>query len=106
MNRREITVAHSPDSDDAFMFYALATGKVGASDLEFRHQLKDIESLNREAQGGVWDVSAVSFHAYPYIADRYVLMPCGGSMGEGYGPIVVSHKHLLPNQLRGKKIAI
>ena len=106
MTKREITVAHSPDSDDAFMFYALATGKVQSPELEFRHHLKDIESLNREAQQGVWDVTAISFHAYPYIADRYVLMPCGGSMGEGYGPIVVSQRPLAPRELAGKKLAI
>jgi len=106
MTKREITVAHSPDSDDAFMFYALATSKVQSPELEFRHHLKDIESLNREAQQGVWDVTAISFHAYPYIADRYVLMPCGGSMGEGYGPIVVSQRPLAPRELAGKKLAI
>ena len=106
MQRREISVAHSPDSDDAFMFYALATNKVGAPGLEFRHTLKDIESLNREARQGVWDVSAISFHAYPYIADRYVLMDCGGSIGDGYGPMVVSQRSLTPAQLKGKRIAV
>ena len=106
MTKRQITVAHSPDSDDAFMFYALATSKVQSPELEFRHHLKDIESLNREAQQGVWDVTAISFHAYPYIADRYVLMPCGGSMGEGYGPIVVSQRPLAPGELAGKKLAV
>lgn len=106
MTKREITVAHSPDSDDAFMFYALATNKVTAPGLEFRHCLKDIESLNREAHHGVWDVSAISFHAYPYVSDRYVLMACGGSMGDGYGPMVVSQHALTLEQLKGKKIAI
>ena len=106
MTQQTVTVAHSPDSDDAFMFYALATGKVSSETLEFRHHLKDIESLNREAQRGVWDITAISFHAYPYIADRYVLMPCGGSLGDGYGPMVVSRKALAPAELAGKKIAV
>jgi 1,4-dihydroxy-6-naphthoate synthase len=106
MNKREITVAHSPDSDDAFMFYALATNKVTAPGLEFRHSLKDIESLNREARQGVWDVTAISFHAYPYIADKYVLMDCGGSMGDGYGPILVSQRAFPADQIKGKKIAV
>jgi 1,4-dihydroxy-6-naphthoate synthase len=106
MPEREITVAHSPDSDDAFMFYALATGKVRSETLRFRHHLKDIETLNREAMEGVWDVSAISFHAFPYIADRYALMSCGGSLGDGYGPIVVSNRVLSPDQLRGKTIAV
>ena len=106
MNKREITVAHSPDSDDAFMFYALATSKVTAPGLEFHHTLKDIESLNREAREGVWDVTAISFHAYPYVADRYVLMDCGGSMGDGYGPMLVSQRAFTPDQIKGKKIAV
>src|ERR1044071_7028979 len=106
MNKREITVAHSPDSDDAFMFYALATNKVSAPGLEFRHTLKDIESLNREAREGVWDVTAISFHAYPYVADKYVLMDCGGSMGDGYGPMLVSQRIMSPDQIKGKKIAV
>ncbi|OFW02089.1 MAG: ABC transporter substrate-binding protein [Acidobacteria bacterium RIFCSPLOWO2_02_FULL_60_20] len=106
MAKREITIAHSPDSDDAFMFYALATSKVTAPGLEFRHCLKDIETLNREAHRGVWDVTAISFHAYPYISDRYVLMACGGSLGDGYGPMVVSQRALTPEQLKGKKIAV
>jgi len=106
MIRREISVAHSPDSDDAFMFYALATGKVTAPGLGFRHCLKDIETLNREAQQGVWDVTAISFHAYPYIADRYVLMASGGSLGDGYGPMVVSQRAMTAEQLKGKRIAV
>jgi 1,4-dihydroxy-6-naphthoate synthase len=106
MEKRVVTVAHSPDSDDAFMFYALATGKVSSPEMEFRHHLKDIESLNREAQQGVWDVTAISFHAYPYITDRYMLMPCGGSLGDGYGPIVVSRKPLAPSELAGRRLAI
>ena len=106
MARREITVAHSPDSDDAFMFYALATDQVRSERLVFRHHLADIETLNRQAMEGVWDVTAISFAAFPYIADRYALLPCGGSVGDAYGPVVVSRKALFPDQLRGKKIAV
>ena len=106
MTKQEITVAHSPDSDDAFMFYALATGKVQSPALEFRHHLSDIETLNREAMEGRWDVTAVSIHAFPYVTARYLLMPCGGSLGDGYGPIVVSRFPLAPPELRGKKIAV
>jgi 5,8-dihydroxy-2-naphthoate synthase len=106
MTKREISIAHSPDSDDAFMFYGLATGKVTAPGLEFRHTLKDIESLNREAHQGVWDVTAISFHAYPHIADRYILMACGGSLGDGYGPMVVSQRAITLDQLKGKRIAV
>jgi len=93
---REITVAHSPDSDDAFMFYGLATNKVRVPGLKFTHTLCDIETLNRQAQegNGVYDVSAISFHAYPYIQEKYALMSCGGSVGDGYGPMVVSTRPL------------
>jgi 1,4-dihydroxy-6-naphthoate synthase len=87
---REITVAHSPDSDDAFMFYGLATNKVRTPGLRFSHTLCDIETLNQKAREGVYDVSAISFHAYPYVQDKYALMACGGSVGEGYGPMIVS----------------
>src|SRR5215468_5481369 len=87
---REITVAHSSDSDDAFMFYGLATHKVRPPGLRFTHTLCDIETLNQKARDGVYDVTAISFHAYPYIQDKYALMACGGSVGEGYGPMVVS----------------
>ncbi len=88
---REINVAHSPDSDDAFMFYGLATNKVRVPGLRFNHTLCDIETLNQKAREGVYDVTAISFHAYPYIQDKYALMACGGSVGEGYGPMVVRH---------------
>jgi 1,4-dihydroxy-6-naphthoate synthase len=87
---RTITVAHSPDSDDAFMFYALAEGRVDTEGLAFRHELSDIESLNRRAMAGELAVTAVSFHAYAYLADRYLLLPHGASFGDGYGPVVVS----------------
>jgi 1,4-dihydroxy-6-naphthoate synthase len=85
-----ITVAHSPDSDDAFMFYALAEGRVDTEGLEFRHELSDIESLNRRAMTGELAVTAVSFHAYARLADRYLLLPHGASFGDGYGPVVVA----------------
>src|SRR4029077_5044682 len=87
---REITVAHSPDSDDAFMFYGLATNKVRTPGLRFTHTLCDIETLNQKAREGVYVVSVISFHAYPYVQDKYALMTCGGSVGEGYGPMIVS----------------
>jgi 1,4-dihydroxy-6-naphthoate synthase len=103
---REITVAHSPDSDDAFMFYGLATNKVHIAGLRFTHTLTDIETLNRKAMLGVYDVTAISFHAYPYIQDKYALMPCGGSVGEQYGPMVVSTRPLGPDDLREIKVAV
>jgi len=103
---REITIAHSPDSDDAFMFYAMATNKVRVPGLRFTHTLCDIETLNRKAQDGVYDVTAISFHAYPYIQDTYALMPSGGSVGEGYGPMVVASRPLSQDQIRSVKIAI
>src|SRR5437899_10470836 len=93
---REITVAHSPDSDDAFMFYGLATNKVRTPGLKFTHTLCDIQTLNQEAMdgNGKYDVSAISFHAYPYVQKTYALMYCGGSVGEGYGPMRVSPRPL------------
>jgi 5,8-dihydroxy-2-naphthoate synthase len=103
---KRITVAHSPDSDDAFMFYALAQEKVGDSDLEFVHVLDDIQSLNERALRGEYEVTAVSFHAYAYLADRYALLPHGASMGDGYGPIVVTRGARCPDDLRGKRVAV
>jgi len=103
---REITVAHSPDSDDAFMFYGLATNKVRVPGLRFTHTLCDIETLNRDAQHGVYDVTAISFHAYPYIQDNYALMSCGGSVGDGYGPMLVSTRSFTATEIKSKKIAI
>ena len=87
---RTISVAHSPDSDDAFMFYGLATNKLETDGLKFEHTLKDIQSLNEDAKNGVFDVTAISFHAYAYVADKYALLPHGASIGDKYGPIVVS----------------
>ncbi len=100
----KIRVAHSPDSDDAFMFYPLAKGLIDTEGLEFEHILADIETLNREALKGTYEVSAISFHAYPYVADKYAVLPSGGSVGEGYGPIVVSKEEL--GSLKGKRIAV
>lgn len=103
---KHITIAHSPDSDDAFMFYALAQGKVGAPDLEFVHVLEDIQSLNQRALRGEYEVTAVSFHAYAYLADRYALLPHGASMGDGYGPMIVSREACRPDDLRGKRVGV
>ncbi len=103
---RVIRLAHSPDSDDAFMFYGLATGKVPTGDIRFEHELCDIETLNRRALAGELDVTAVSFHAYAFLADRYLLLPHGASFGDGYGPVVVSREPLAPGQLKGLPIAI
>lgn len=105
---REITVAHSPDSDDAFMFYGLATNKVRVPGLKFSHTLCDIETLNHEARngGGKYDVSAISFHAYPYLQDTYALMACGGSVGEDYGPMIVATRPLTREQIRNVRVAI
>ena len=106
MSRETITVAHSPDSDDAFMFYALATDKIDTGPFEFVHRLQDIETLNRAASTGQYEVSAVSIHAYAYVADKYALLNSGASMGEGYGPKVVSRTPLEPSELKGKRIAV
>jgi 1,4-dihydroxy-6-naphthoate synthase len=103
---REINVAHSPDSDDAFMFYGLATNKVRVPGLKFTHTLCDIETLNRKAMEGYYDVSAISFHAYPYVQDKYALMPSGGSVGEGYGPMIVSQRSYSVDEARKLRIAV
>jgi 5,8-dihydroxy-2-naphthoate synthase len=102
----KVTVAHSPDSDDAFMFYGLARGGVPTGDLEVSHVLVDIETLNRHAQEGRHEVTALSFHAYPYVADRYALMPCGGSIGDGYGPLLVARERLDPKAVVEKTVAV
>jgi 1,4-dihydroxy-6-naphthoate synthase len=103
----KVTVAHSPDSDDAFMFYGLARGGVPTGDdLEVAHVLVDIETLNRLAQEGRHEVTALSFHAYPYVADRYALMPCGGSIGDGYGPLLVAREPLDAKALARKTVAV
>ena len=102
----ELRLAHSPDSDDAFMFYALATGKVRLPGVKFTHILSDIETLNQAAHKETYDISALSFYGYSFVADKYVLMDCGASFGEGYGPIVVSSHPIKKSELAGRKIAI
>jgi 1,4-dihydroxy-6-naphthoate synthase len=103
----DISIAHSPDSDDAFMFYGLATNKVRVPGYRFNHTLCDIETLNRRAlDEAFFDVTAISFHAYPYLQDKYTLMGCGGSVGEGYGPMIVSSKQLTIADLKHMKIAV
>jgi len=102
----EIRLAHSPDCDDAFMFYALATGKLRIPGIKFTHILSDIETLNLAAETETYDVTAVSVYAYPFIADKYILLDCGASFGEGYGPVVVSSHALKKEDLRGRKVAI
>ncbi len=102
----KISLAHSPDSDDAFMFYGLASGHVSAPGLEVQHVLQDIESLNRAAREGRHEVTAISFHAYPYVADRYALMPCGGSIGDGYGPLLVAREPIDPAGVGGLTVAV
>ena len=101
-----ITVAHSPDSDDAFMFYALAKNRIDSGGFEFRHVLKDIETLNRSALEGRYEVTAISFHAYAFLSDRYSLLDSGASMGDRYGPLVVSKRPMEPGELKGKVLAI
>lgn len=103
---RTITVAHSPDSDDAFMFYGLATNKLETDGLKFEHTLKDIQKLNEDARNGVFDVTAISFHAFAYVADKYALLPHGASIGDKYGPILVSKEPRKASEIGSMKIAI
>lgn len=106
MSVTEIVCAHSPDSDDAFMFYGLATKKIRSKIVNFRHILDDIETLNRKATLGEYELTAISYHAYPYVADKYVLLASGSSVGDGYGPVVVSNHRMNADDLKGKRIAI
>ena len=104
---REISIAHSPDSDDAFMFYGLATNKVRVPGLKFSHTLTDIETLNHKAiHEAFYDVTAISFHAYPYLQDKYALMACGGSVGEGYGPMIVANRKFNVDEIKQVNIAV
>lgn len=104
---REISIAHSPDSDDAFMFYGLATNKVRVPGYKFTHTLTDIETLNRKAlDEAFYDVTAISFHAYPYLQDNYALMSCGGSVGEGYGPMIVAPRKYTLDEIKKIRIAV
>ena len=106
MTKRIIHVGHSPDPDDAFMFYALAHDKIDTGDFAFRHQLQDIETLNRRALKGELEVSAVSIHAYAFLQDRYVLLPSGCSMGDKYGPMVIARKKMNVADLSSVKLAV
>lgn len=101
-----IRIAHSPDSDDAFMFYALAEHKIPTGDLQFEHVLKDIQTLNEAAKKGTYEISAISLHAYAYVSDQYALLDSGASMGEKYGPMVVAREPFALADLKDKKIAI
>ena len=103
---RTIHVAHSPDSDDAFMFYALAEGKIDTGDLRYVHELQDIETLNQRALRGELEVTAVSIHAYAYLADKYALLPHGASIGDQYGPRLVAREPMSRTDVRGKRVAI
>src|SRR5512140_830184 len=103
---KTIHVAHSPDSDDAFMFYALAEGKIDTGDLRYVHELQDIETLNQRAMRAELEVTAVSIHAYAYLSDRYALLPHGASMGDRYGPRLVARQPLTRADVRGKRIAV
>lgn len=101
-----VRIAHSPDSDDAFMFYALTQGLLDTQGLKIEHVLKDIESLNQAAFQSTYDITALSFHAYAYLADRYVLMPSGASFGDGYGPVVVAGRSMGRDDLHGCRVAV
>lgn len=105
-SKSTITLAHSPDSDDAFMFYGLATHKLDTGRLTFKHLLKDIQTLNEEAMLGTYDVTAISFHAYAHVADKYALLPHGASIGDNYGPVVVSRETATPADIPNLKIAV
>jgi 1,4-dihydroxy-6-naphthoate synthase len=106
MPTRQIRVAHSPDSDDAFMFYALSANKIQTGELEFKHVLSDIETLNQRALKGEYEVTAISFHAYAYLTDKYALLTSGASMGDRYGPLVISKIGMKPEDLKGKRVAV
>ena len=102
----EIVCAHSPDSDDAFMFYGLATRKIRSRLVKVRHVLQDIETLNQKAVQGEYELTAISYHAYPYVAGQYVLMSSGSSVGDGYGPILAARHPLAPEEVKGKRVAV
>ncbi|HEY3246148.1 MAG TPA: MqnA/MqnD/SBP family protein [Phycisphaerae bacterium] len=106
MSQRTLLLGHSPDPDDAFMFYGLACGKIDTNGWRFEHVLQDIQTLNERARRGELHVTAISIHAYPYVADKYALTSCGSSMGDRYGPLVVAREPLAPNDLVGKCVAV
>lgn len=106
MTIKHLTLGHSPDPDDAFMFYALAKNRIDTRGWRFEHVLQDIQTLNDRALKGELDITAISIHAYPFVADKYALTSCGASMGDGYGPLVVTREPMSVGELRGKTIAI
>jgi 1,4-dihydroxy-6-naphthoate synthase len=103
---QKLTLGHSPDPDDAFMFYGLAKGLIPTNGFQFEHVLQDIQTLNQRATRGELDITAISFHAYAYVSSQYALLPSGASMGDGYGPMIVAHKKLSRGDLRKTKIAV
>ena len=103
---RVFTLGHSPDPDDAFMFYAMAENKIDLRGYRFEHRLEDIQTLNERALRGELDISAISIHAYAYVSDRYALLPCGASMGDGYGPMLVAKQKFSKQEIAQKKIAV
>lgn len=103
---QEVTFGHTPDADDAFMWFALSTGKIDVDGLKINHLLKNIQELNRDAEKGMHELSAISFGAYPYVADRYDLLPCGGCLGYGYGPILVARRQLTSDDLLKARIGV
>src|SRR5215468_6258671 len=106
METREITLGHSPDPDDAFMFYGLAAGKLEFDALSFKHMIEDIETLKRRAMNAELDVTAVSIHAYAYVLDKYALLTSGASMGDDYGPLVISREPMSLDELRSATVAV
>src|SRR5438270_12259387 len=106
MNQLLLRLGHSPDPDDAFMFYGLAKDKLPTGRYRFEHVLQDIQTLNQRAMKGELEITAISIHAYPYVADKYALTSCGSSMGDRYGPMVVAKRPTALEELKGKKIAI
>src|SRR6187402_3042890 len=98
------TLGHSPDPDDAFMFYAMAKGKIDLRGYRFEHRLEDIQTLNERAQRGELHISAISIHAYAYVADKYALLPCGASMGDGYGPVVVRKRSTFNQEVDAREL--
>jgi 1,4-dihydroxy-6-naphthoate synthase len=106
MNQSCLKLGHSPDPDDAFMFYGLAKDKFPTGQYRFEHVLQDIQTLNQRAMTGELEITAISIHAYPYVADKYALTSCGSSMGDKYGPMIIAREPMTLQQLRGKKIAI
>src|SRR5690242_19295699 len=103
---KSLTLGHSPDPDDAFMFYALAKELIPTHGFQFKHILQDIQTLNERATRGELDITAISIHAYAYVSDKYALLPCGASMGDGYGPVLVAAKKLSREEIARKRIAV